>query len=74
MSYADIGHALDIRTGTVSATLNAAHKALRAGLGGAADDRPADGRSLPRRTAAAARGCRTAVAGGLPNGQLRGAR
>jgi RNA polymerase sigma-70 factor (ECF subfamily) len=74
MSYADIGHALDIRTGTVSATLNAAHKTLRAGLEGAADDHPADGRSLPRRTAAATRGCRTAVAGGWPNGQLRGAR
>jgi RNA polymerase sigma factor (sigma-70 family) len=34
MSYAEIGEALEIRTGTVSATLNAAHKALRGSLEG----------------------------------------
>ena len=32
MSYTDIGRALDIRTGTVSATLNAAHHTLRDAL------------------------------------------
>jgi RNA polymerase sigma-70 factor (ECF subfamily) len=33
LSYTEIGAALEIRTGTVSATLNAAHNALRCGLG-----------------------------------------
>jgi RNA polymerase sigma-70 factor (ECF subfamily) len=33
LSYTEIGEALEIRTGTVSATLNAAHNALRRGLG-----------------------------------------
>jgi RNA polymerase sigma-70 factor (ECF subfamily) len=33
LSYTEIGAALEIRTGTVSATLNAAHNALRGGLG-----------------------------------------
>jgi RNA polymerase sigma-70 factor (ECF subfamily) len=39
MSYAEIGEALGIRTGTVSATLNAAHRALRATLQDAVEDR-----------------------------------
>lgn len=34
MSYAEIGEVLEIRTGTVSATLNAAHRALRISLEG----------------------------------------
>jgi RNA polymerase sigma factor (sigma-70 family) len=46
MSYAEIGEALDIRTGTVSATLNAAHKALRSSLEGVLGD------DLPVATAA----------------------
>ncbi len=40
MSYAEIGDALEIRTGTVSATLNAAHRALRSSLEDVLDDGP----------------------------------
>jgi len=60
MSYSQIGDALQIQTGTVSATLNAAHRSLRTALsGGSAParrtlDRPA------RRGAAVARTARAA--------------
>jgi len=44
LSYAEIATALEIRTGTVSATLNAAHKALERDLAGMLDRAPhADG-------------------------------
>ncbi len=47
MSYAEIGDALEIRTGTVSATLNAAHRALRTSLEGVLDDGPQVGSTIP---------------------------
>jgi RNA polymerase sigma-70 factor, ECF subfamily len=47
MSYAEIGQTLDIRTGTVSATLNAAHRALRSDLEALRGDGIHEPRRLP---------------------------
>ena len=72
MSYTDIGHALGIRTGTVSATLSAAHQTLRGAL---QEDVGAVSRALSDTSARPAHGRpRRAAASSPPDVLQRGAR